>query len=1234
MIMTTKQSSVKMIVRAFLLLAATAPALSAWSAEAPGPQAPNCGPDACRKGDGLIFRIHSHGETQPARAGDDESALQASRRVQIAAVQDNRGTSGVGEEGRAVISAETSIELPQGGLVWATEDPALALPVLNVQGASMIAFEQGRIAGPVRFHAYSNYPAFIERLEVLIYRGGDTDLVTPLATVPVPVGIVGTAEWDGALPAGINLRLGDELLYVARAYGAEGAFDETHAQRLRLVSPADLARSASSAQDQAQRTLGVALDADSAQSRQISNAVYGRNALRMQNIALHGSRIRLQGQDIAAGTRLSINGQNIPVDQEGKFAAEFLEPVGIHRYLVTVTSDNAVVERSIELNVTGRYTYLVAMADLTLSKNEVSGNVEPLAGDENYEDGFLSEGRLAFYLKGKVRGRFLLTAHADTRERDIEHLFDGFLDADPQDIFRRLDPDLYYPVYGDDSNTYRDVDTQGKLYVRVDWDQSQALWGNFATGFTGTEYGQYNRSLYGAALNWRSRPATALGEPRSLLKAFASEAQTALGHSEFLGTGGSLYYLRHTDVLRGSEQVVLEVRDRTTGRTEARVNLRQGVDYEIDALQGRLLLTRPLAQLTRENVRTLSRDTPLDGYEQLLIADYEYVPVGFDADDVSMGLRGRHWFGEHLALGATYVDENRSGDDYLLRGADLTLQAGRGTYLKVEASRSEATVAPLFYSDNGGLSFIQRNAATGARSGDARAVEARANLKELGWTKQDWTVATWWRRVDAGFSVSRFDTGTGTEEYGAEFVGYFTDNLSLFGRYTYAERGDASLEQTQLTTDWRIGSDGRLGAELRHVDERTAAGSAVGMLAAVSYRHQVTEMLELYGVGQYTIDDDDGRYARNNLATAGARYLFGDRSSVGAEISSGSRGHGGKLDLETRVGPDHTAYGAYSYSTDTTSREPLFDRGLQTGWTLGQRWRLNNQTNVYNESQYLKDTSSESAGLAHTFGLDFMPSPGWNLGLTVMDGDLDSSSGHVDRRAYSVSGGRTDPRTQWSSKLEYRKDSGAEQREQWVTTNRLLFKINDDWRIAARANYADTQDDLNPAASAKLAEANVGFAWRPHDNTRWSAFGKYTYLYDVASLGQEGGNRYDQRSQILSFEGIAQLDDRWEMAGKVASRRGDYRAGRGTGRWLKSDVEFAAIQVRYHLIAKWEALAEYRWLGVTDGGDKRGWLVGVDRQIGDNFKIGVGFNFTEFNDDLTDLEYDNRGWFLNLSGYY
>lgn len=32
--------------------------------------------------------------------------------------------------------------------------------------------------------------------------------------------------------------------------------------------------------------------------------------------------------------------------------------------------------------------------------------------------------------------------------------------------------------------------------------------------------------------------------------------------------------------------------------------------------------------------------------------------------------------------------------------------------------------------------------------------------------------------------------------------------------------------------------------------------------------------------------------------------------------------------------------------------------------------------------------------------------------------------------------------------------------------------------------------------------------------------------------------------------------------------------------------------------------------------------------------VGVGYNFTEFSDDLTDFDYDHKGWFLNLVGTY
>lgn len=1148
-----------------------------------------------------------------------------------AVAQSTASTALVASDDALVRAGRYAANLPAGGVVWATEDPTLAAPRFNVAAGGTVPFEAGRIARPVRFQGYTNYPAFIERIEVAVYRASDEDLVTPLATIPMAVGAQPAVEWDGAMPAGVVLKPGDSLRYVTRAYGRDGSVDETYPQLLQLVTPEEYDRGVQATRTAVERGRGEALSADAAQAIDLQATATGANGLRRQNIAIHGSRVRLYGRDVPRGTAITINGQSFPVQQDGSFVAEFLEPVGTHRYEIRAGDAAA---QPLVVDVTGRYLFLVALADVTLSKNSGGDNIEPLAGDERFDDGFLKDGRLAFYLKGKVRGKYLVTAQADTEERELDRLFDGFLDARPSDVFRRLDPDAYYPVYGDDSTATRDVDTQGKLYVRVDWDRSQALWGNFSTGFSGTEYGQYQRALYGAALNYASRASTSLGEPRTLLRAFGSEAQSAPGHSEFLGTGGSLYYLRHTDLLPGSDQVVLEVRDLRSGRTEARVTLQRGVDYDIDELQGRIILERPLAQITRENVRTLTRDAPLDGFEQILLADYEYVPTGFAAGRASTGVRAKQWFGDHVAVGGTYVDENREGDDYLLKGADLTLQAGRGTYLKLEQHHSESTAAPVFFSDNGGLSFVQRNPAAAGREGKARAVEARANFKEFGWTAQDWTAGAWWREVDGGFSVSRFDVARPTTEAGAEFSGRIGERIDLFGRVTRAERGDARLDEAQLTGAWRIGDVDRLGVELRRVREQASGVDQQALLAALEYRRRIGSSVEVYGNGQASLDESGG-YAANNRATLGAKYLFGNRSNVGAEISGGNRGRAAQVNGEYRLADDHSLYGAYTYSTDTTASRVAseFDRALSNGWTLGQRWRPSNQVNVYNESQSIRSANGDE-GVSHTLGMDLYPSDGWNLGFTVMDGQLDAAAGHVDRRAYSVSGGRTDATTQWSSKLEYRRDSGAEQRTQWVTTNRLLYRVNEDWRIAARINYADTDDALNPAAGARLAESNLGFAWRPHDGTRYALFGKYTYLLDEATLGQEGGAQYDQRSQVVSLEGVVQLGDRWSLAPKLASRWGDWRLGRGTGAWLDSRADFGALQLRYHLPKNWDALAEVRQLDVRNGGTRRGGLVGIDRQLGDNFKIGVGYNFSDFSDDLTDLRYDHHGFFLNLAGFY
>lgn len=57
------------------------------------------------------------------------------------------------------------------------------------------------------------------------------------------------------------------------------------------------------------------------------------------------------------------------------------------------------------------------------------------------------------------------------------------------------------------------------------------------------------------------------------------------------------------------------------------------------------------------------------------------------------------------------------------------------------------------------------------------------------------------------------------------------------------------------------------------------------------------------------------------------------------------------------------------------------------------------------------------------------------------------------------------------------------------------------------------------------------------------------------------------------------------------------------------------------------------WTQDADTADL-GLLAAVYRHVGENFKIGVGYNFGNFSDDLSDLTYDDHGVFLNAIGKF
>ena len=103
------------------------------------------------------------------------------------------------------------------------------------------------------------------------------------------------------------------------------------------------------------------------------------------------------------------------------------------------------------ITVGENYCFFIAMADGEMGYNMTSGNTEPVDGNDKFKKGFWVDGKLAYYLKAKIKGKYLITSSLDTEREQKE-------------LFRYIDPDKYYPVYGDNSRiSYEAANTQGIL---------------------------------------------------------------------------------------------------------------------------------------------------------------------------------------------------------------------------------------------------------------------------------------------------------------------------------------------------------------------------------------------------------------------------------------------------------------------------------------------------------------------------------------------------------------------------------------------------------------------------------------------------------------------------------------------------------------------------------------------------------------------------------------------------
>ncbi len=1203
------------------------------------------------------------GAQQPIASNATERGRLANRRVDIAVtaqVSERREHRWLKPVQRAVTEY-----LPHSGRIWASEQPLMITPKLNVLASDpgLVAANGDLLEAPT-FATYNNYSEFITRQELRLFGAYDTDLADPLAVVAIDSGTAGPISLPSAAQealrgylasAALNGRVSTEIGYVLRAYGSSSAnagddevvFDETAVRRLLLPHQRAARRS---------------------QSQQ-APSVWGQSNLSLQRIQAQGSRVRLHGIDVDPAMSLQVNGQTVPVSQEGNFLWEQQLAVGEHLIAVDLTDTQGKVHsREVPVTVDGNYQFMVGLANLTVGQNSLHGSLEPLSNNDHFDESVFVDGRIALYAKAKVRGRYLITAQLDSTEDELKNFGDNLRREDPRRLFRQLDPDRYYPVYGDDSTTVTDVDTQGAFYVRVDWDHSSALWGNYNTGLTDTEFTQYNRSLYGAKLAHKSQATTQYGDAKRSLTVFGSEAQSAAAHVSFAATGGSLYYLKHTDIVQGSEKVWIEVRRRDSEQVLDREVLEEGRDYEVDALQGRIILSRPLSQVVNDRGPAIVRSTPLEGDNVFLLVDYEYVPDAFAAEELTAGGRGKVWLGDHVAVGASKVIDERSGTDYDLQGVDVTLKAGQGTYLKAEYAESEAQQNLANYaSTDGGLSFATQSSTAGpGLEGEALALEARVNFADLntGDRKLDGEIRAWWKDRDADFSAGRLAQGVATTDAGVDLRLQLNAQTQLMAGYSELDRDDIGTDRVaRLQLDSSMGR-WELGLEGRYEEIKRTAGLPVGpsvlsgrtgdgeaLLFGARLGYQLNTRSQLYVTTQRSANED-GNYADNDLVSVGVSTELSERLAVSLELSDGDRGsavtggleiaatNGLNLNIKggfgsgaisefgTRYsyGEGHEVYGSYAVDPDRTE-------GARDTLTLGQRRQWGNNTRVFTETQFGKDDIYASS--AHVFGLDYSGIQDWLFTTTVQQSDNETLGLDFERTAVSLGARLERDSYRFSSRIELREDeaSGLHTR-QYLTSNSFTWRPSANRRWLALLNWSWTDDELAREHDAKFIEFDLGYAYRPVWTNRLNVLAKYSYLFDLPGEAQLP-LRTDQRAHIFSTEALFDLNQRWELGGKLAFKKGEQRFSRDSGRWENFGLRLLAIRARYHLTNRWDGLAEYRWLSDYDGDSTRhGALLGAYRHVGKNLKLGVGYNFAGFDDDLKLEDYDSHGWFIDLIGKY
>ncbi len=956
--------------------------------------------------------------------------------------------------------------------------------------------------------------------------------------------------------------------------------------------------------------------------------------------------VKVQGKT-KPENKITVNQQPVPVNSKtGDFQIDMYVTPGEKEYVVEATNPaGESVSYRKTIKVKDSTFFMVALAEEQLGYNFKGNGGETTGEDDTLKKAFYDDGRISYYLRGKLKGKFLFKSSYNSQDPRKE-------------LFTKLDPNHYYPVYGDASQiSYEGIDSYDRFFVLIEMDRSFIKWGSYETDFKDTELATYNRTMSGLKISHETLGTTPYGDAKRGFKLFWSKAKYRPDHNEFLSTGGSLYYLRNRRLLQGSEKVRVEVRDKIQNIAVQSTDLQAGVDYDISYDEGRIMLTRPLSSVAASD--TIVSIDPLDGNPVYLIVDYEY-DAGFNvAENRAEGLRGFTHMGDHIRIGATAVQDKRADGNHELRGVDATVKLGRNTKLTAEYAEAQRQQVSQSVSYNGGLSFADESLIDGSKT---KTREGAYLFKLESKPVKNLETAGYVQGIEPGFSNDYIKSQEGTRKYGVAAKYKFTDVFYLryrYDRYQVMDQllplnvndYDAAFTRQQTHTAQAVYDDGKYLGTLEYRRQNTVVPESnlspileteapYKDAIATKLGYRVNEKLLPYVRVQTTIQEK-----RNYQFGIGMEYKILNNLFAHIEEVFGNLGDATLFGLEQR----HEG-GSRTYANLKMRDSGYGPQTLST--TIGGSHPITDKSRIYTERE--KSTYDGENGYADIIGYQGRAGDHWDYEAKFERRHLKNSTTRLlDNQAllsllrtntyntaYGALGYADGKKFRARGSLEVRSDQDAPKLWQWVSRNAIEYQFNQDLSYLGKLDYGISRFTSPGDYPAAFMEFNNGIAYRPVDNDRLNVLARYAYTQnlgnDIQYANYLDAIQLNEIAHILSadiaYDAMKYLGLVEKLAYKLATLETP-----DIGQASLVHTFLFAHRFNFHVTRKWDVALEYRLLFENGAASnmRQGPLLEVDREFFEYTRLGVGYNFTNFSDDLRkSASFDSTGPFVRMTGKF